>query len=221
MTGNLGLGTQIWSVPQDNITTLLTVRFSTDPNFPAAQPNRIQLSYVEFLLYNWCEVTLRTSVLLFYIRVFPTGTGPRRIFAAILIVSDILSLGFLFFNIFQCTPISYFWLRWDGEHEGHCVDANKVTLSGGIIDLFWTLVILIIPLPYILRLQLPLHKKFAATVMFAWGIWCVLKVKHNRSWGTAMEGMQASKMLTVLQYYCHHVLPLYDPRGVQRRPEPN
>ncbi len=51
-------------------------------------------------------------------------------------LSDILSLGFLFFNIFQCTPISYFWLRWDGEHEGHCVDANKVTLSGGIIDLF-------------------------------------------------------------------------------------
>ncbi|KAK4206795.1 hypothetical protein QBC37DRAFT_114306 [Rhypophila decipiens] len=152
VTGNLGLGKQIWAVPQENIPTLLT------------------LSYVEFLLYNWCEVTLRTSVLLFYIRVFPVGTGPRRIFWAVLIVSDILSVGFLFFNIFQCSPISHFWLQWDGLHEGTCIGPNKVTLSGGIIDLFWTLVILIIPLPYVLRLKLPPYKKFAATVMFTWGI---------------------------------------------------
>ncbi|KAK3324431.1 CFEM domain-containing protein [Cercophora scortea] len=151
-TGNLGLGTEIWAVPQENITPLLT------------------LSYVEFLLYNWCEVTLRTSVLLFYIRVFPVGTGPRRIFWTVLIVSDILSVGFLLFNIFQCTPISYFWLRWDEQHEGRCINANKVTLSGGVIDLFWTLLILVIPLPYIWKLKLPPHKKFAATVMFAWGI---------------------------------------------------
>ncbi|KAI0543495.1 CFEM domain-containing protein [Xylaria curta] len=151
-TGNLGLGTEIWAVPQENIDTLLT------------------LSYVEFLLYNWVEVTLRTSVLLFYIRVFAVGTGPRRIFWAVLIVSDILSVGFLFFNIFQCTPISYFWHRWDGEHSGHCIDASKVTLSGGVIDLFWTVLIVIIPLPYILRLKLPPYKKFAATVMFALAI---------------------------------------------------
>ena len=154
---------------------------SSSSNFPAAQSNKTQLSYVEFLLYNWCEVTLRTSVLLFYIRIFPTGTGPRRIFAGVLIVSDILSIGFLFFNIFQCTPISYFWLRWDGEHQGHCVDANKITLSGGIIDLFWTLLILVIPLPYILRLKLPPYKKFAATVMFAWGIWCVCRFHPDTS----------------------------------------
>ncbi|APA08632.1 hypothetical protein SS1G_02361 [Sclerotinia sclerotiorum 1980 UF-70] len=152
VTGNLGLGTEIWAVPQENITTLL------------------KLSYVEFLLYNWCEVTLRTSVLLFYIRVFTVGTGPRRIFLITLIVSNTLSVGFALFNIFQCTPISYFWLRWDEEHKGHCIPANKVTLSGGIIDLFWTVLIIVIPLPYILRLKLAAYKKFAATTMFALGI---------------------------------------------------
>ncbi|KAI1440640.1 CFEM domain-containing protein [Annulohypoxylon stygium] len=161
VTGNLGLGTEFWSVPQENIPTLLT------------------LSYVEFIIYNWCEVTLRTSVLLFYTRVFVTGTGPRRTFWTVLIVSDILSVGFLLFNIFQCTPINYFWLRWDGEHEGHCIDANKVTLSGGVIDLFWTVLILVIPLPHILRLKLPPHKKFAATVMFAWGI-CTIAIMGYR-----------------------------------------
>ncbi|KAJ8121734.1 hypothetical protein O1611_g10023 [Lasiodiplodia mahajangana] len=160
VTGNLGLGTEIWAVPRENIDTLLT------------------LSYVEFLLYNWVEVTLRTSVLLFYIRVFAVGTGPRRIFWAVLIVSDVLSVGFLFFNIFQCTPISYFWQRWDGEHSGHCIDASKVTLSGGVIDLFWTVLIVIVPLPYILRLKLPPYKKFAATVMFALAIRFVLRVHY-------------------------------------------
>ncbi|KAI0451402.1 CFEM domain-containing protein [Xylaria acuta] len=151
VTANWGLGTDIWAVPQENLTTLLI------------------LSYAGFILYNWCEVTLRTSVLFFYIRVF-SGAGPRRIFWAVLIVSDILSVGFLLFNIFQCTPIDYFWLQWDKEHEGHCIDASKVTLSGGVIDLFWTLLIVVIPLPYILRLKLPPYKKFAVTIMFTLAI---------------------------------------------------
>lgn len=127
------------------------------------------------------EVTLRTSVLLFYIRVFAAGTAPHRMFWTVLIVSDILSLGFVFFNIFQCTPINHFWLRWEGVHEGFCVGPNKVTLSGGIIDLFWTLLILVIPLPFIMRLKLPPHKKFAAGVMFAWGIWFVCKFHRDHS----------------------------------------
>ncbi|ROV87447.1 hypothetical protein VMCG_10777 [Cytospora schulzeri] len=90
-----------------------------------------------------------------------------------------MSLGFFLFNIFQCTPIEYLWLQWDGEHEGHCIDTNKVTLSGGIIDLFLALIVLIIPLPYILRLKLPPHKKFATTVMFAWGI-CTIAIMGYR-----------------------------------------
>ncbi|KAF2015120.1 hypothetical protein BU24DRAFT_434167 [Aaosphaeria arxii CBS 175.79] len=153
---NLGFGTDIWAVPPENITKILI------------------LAYIEFILYNWCEITLRTSVLLFYLRIFATGTAPRLTFWAVLIISDTLSVGFFLFNIFQCTPIKHFWQHWDGEHEGYCVGANKVSISGGVIDLFWTLVILVVPLPHILRLQLPLYKKFAVTVMFAWGIWCVL-----------------------------------------------
>ncbi|KAI0543573.1 hypothetical protein F4679DRAFT_568135 [Xylaria curta] len=148
---NLGIGTDIWAVPQENLTTLLI------------------LSYTGFIIYNCSIVTLRTSVLLFYIRIF-SGAPPRRIFWAVLIVSNILSVGFLLFNIFQCTPINYFWLQWDNEHEGHCIGAGKVTLSGGIIDLFWTLLILVMPLPYILRLKPPPYKKFAVTVMFLLGI---------------------------------------------------
>lgn len=107
--------------------------------------NKTQVSYVEYLLYNWVEVTLRTSVLLFYIRVFVSGTGPHRAFWAVLIVSDILSVGFFLFNVFQCTPVNYFWLQWDAEHEGYCVGPNKISLSGGVINLFWTILILVIP----------------------------------------------------------------------------
>ncbi|KAK4160348.1 hypothetical protein QBC43DRAFT_114352 [Cladorrhinum sp. PSN259] len=176
VTGNLGLGKEIWAVPQENIPKLLT------------------LSYIEFLLYNWCEVTLRTSVLLFYIRVFPIGTTARRIFWGVLIVSDILSLGFMFFNIFQCAPINHFWLQWDGLHEGTCVGPNKVTLSGGIIDLFWTLVILVIPLPYVLKLKLPPHKKFAAAVMFSWGI-CTIAIMCYRF--TTLEAYTATQNPTI------------------------
>ncbi|KAI0169160.1 CFEM domain-containing protein [Hypoxylon sp. FL1284] len=179
VTANLGLGTEIWAVPQENFTTLLKVRLS--PLLTSHPPSLTEPSShtSESMIYSWCEFALRTSVLLFYTRVFATGTGPRRTCWIVLIVSDVLGLGCLLFNIFQCTPANYFWLQLDGENEGHCIDANKVYLAGGVIGLFWTLLILVIPLPHILRLKLPPHKKFAATVMFAWGI-CTIAVMGYR-----------------------------------------
>ncbi|KAI1151960.1 CFEM domain-containing protein [Nemania diffusa] len=150
--GNLGLGTQSWAVPQEDITRL------------------IALTYIEFLIYNFVEVALRTSVLLFYMRVFSNGQGLRRIFLATLIISNILSVGFFLFNTFQCTPVSFFWLGWDKQHAGHCIPPDKVALSGAIIDLFWTILIILLPLPTILRLKLPGYKKFVTTVMFTFGI---------------------------------------------------
>jgi hypothetical protein len=122
-----------------------------------------------YLLYSWCQVTIRTSVLLFFIRIFAIGTA-RRLFWTILIVSNSLHLGFVLFNIFQCTPISHFWEQWHGESDGSCVGPNIVSLSGAVFDMLWTLVILIAPMPFVLRLNLPRHKKFAVAVMFAWGI---------------------------------------------------
>lgn len=103
-------------------------------------------------------------------RVFSNGQGLRRIFLATLIISNILSVGFFLFNTFQCTPVSFFWLGWDKQHAGHCIPPDKVALSGAIIDLFWTILIILLPLPTILRLKLPGYKKFVTTVMFTFGI---------------------------------------------------
>jgi hypothetical protein len=173
VAGNLGLGVEMWAVPQENISTLLAVQLSS--TLPVARADIGQLSYGGLLLHSWCEITLRTSVLLFYTRIFANGTSARRMFWGVLIVSDIVSVAFFIFITFQCTPISYFWLRWDGEHTGHCyIPADDALLGGIVIDLFWTLVILVIPIPHVMRLQLPRYKKLAAAVMFAWGILCVL-----------------------------------------------
>jgi hypothetical protein len=81
-----------------------------------------------------------------------------------------LHLGVFLFNVFQCTPISHFWEQWHGDSEGYCVGPEIVSLSGAIFDMLWTLVILAVPMPYVFRLNLPWHKKFAVAVMFAWGI---------------------------------------------------
>jgi hypothetical protein len=123
-----------------------------------------------YILYGWSQIIIRTSVLLFYIRTFAVDAAPRRVFWSVLIISDVLGVGLSFLNLFQCTPVSHFWLQWDGEHHGYCIGPSKISLLGGIIDLFWALVVLIVPVLYVLRLKLPFHKKIAATIMFTWGI---------------------------------------------------
>jgi hypothetical protein len=70
----------------------------------------------------------------------------------------------------QCTPVTYFWLRWDGEHQGHCVPTKHVVWTFAAIAFIFDLWLVILPIPFIARLKLSWQKKAQASIMFMLGL---------------------------------------------------
>lgn len=146
----LGLGSDISAVDQDNITPLF----------------KLVLSF--FQVYGICRIIIRCSIILFYIRIF-TLTRASKVLWGTFAVNLIIWITWFFISIFQCRPLSYFWTQWDGQHSGSCMSANFVAWSGGGVDLAQDLFILVLPFPYLRHLRLPTRKKVATSIMFAVG----------------------------------------------------
>jgi hypothetical protein len=71
--------------------------------------------------------------------------------------------------VFQCTPVSFFWHQWDGEHQGHCVSAKSVIWSCAAIAFAFDLWLIVLPIPFVARLKLSWQKKVQISIMFVIG----------------------------------------------------
>ncbi|KAL2255381.1 hypothetical protein VTK26DRAFT_3487 [Humicola hyalothermophila] len=146
-----GLGVEMWSLEPYNITHLF-VGF-----------------YASMLVYAASRLFLRHSIILFYLRIFTIG-NPRPIIIATMIINTLLSVGVAASVAFQCQPVSLFWNRWDGEHEGKCLPAIPVFWSGAIASMVMDVWVILLPLPYVARLQLSLKKRLGISFMLAIGV---------------------------------------------------
>ncbi|KAI1078725.1 hypothetical protein F5B20DRAFT_547059 [Whalleya microplaca] len=151
-----GLGTDIWAVPFDDITLIL------------------KAMYTLFVLYIMSRDLVRLSILLFYFRIFGHVLLARRLIQFTFGLIIACCIAFDFAIIFGCTPISYFWTSWDGQHEGHCISTNGIFWAGAFVVIAIDIWVMLIPLPFIVRLNLPLRKKILSALMFAFGIFVII-----------------------------------------------
>lgn len=145
-----GLGQHIWTLAPNEITTMLKYFF------------------VMTALYFTQIALLKLCLLLFYIRVFPSQ-GVRRLLWATVIFVVAWGITFVVAGIFQCTPVRYFWIKWDGLQEGHCVDINAVTVTHAAISIALDIWILGIPLWQLRGLRMHWKKKVGVALMFCVG----------------------------------------------------
>lgn len=120
-------------------------------------------------MYVGARSFTRASIIVFYLRIF-TIKESRRIIIYTLTAEVVLSSTFVLTMLFQCTPVSYYWTKWDLLHDGHCIDSYKYMIIGWstLIALdFW---VMWVPLPMIAKLQLSMRKKLLIGIMFAMGI---------------------------------------------------
>ncbi|KAI1662759.1 hypothetical protein F4813DRAFT_341794 [Daldinia decipiens] len=74
----------------------------------------------------------------------------------------------------QCQPVAKIW---QDSIPGHCLDTESLFLIGSIADVVMDFVILALPLPAIIGLQMPLSRKLELVVLFALGgLRCVLSL---------------------------------------------
>ncbi|KAI0377676.1 hypothetical protein F5Y04DRAFT_263932 [Hypomontagnella monticulosa] len=151
-----GFGTDIWAIHFDDITFIF------------------KAMYAIFVLYSTCRQLVRLSILFFYHRILGRIPLAKRLIQYTFALIIGCCVAFDFAIIFACTPVDYFWTRWDGEHEGHCININALLWAGGIIALVVDIWVILIPIPFIMRLKLSARKKILAALMFAFGVFVLI-----------------------------------------------
>lgn len=145
-----GMGRDTWTLTFDNITDFGRFFFFLEPIY-------------------FAEVSLsKLAILFFYIRIFPSS-GVRRVLWGTVAFVSLFGVAFVFSAIFQCTPINYYWLKWDGTHQGSCVDINAIAWSNAVISIVVDGWMLAIPLWQLRTLNLDWRKKIGVGLMFGVG----------------------------------------------------
>lgn len=145
-----GLGKDVWTLSFTKITALF------------------HYSYALEALYFAEVALLKLTLLFFYRRIF--SAKPVAYLLQATIAFDVLfGVAFVLVAIFQCRPVSFYWKRWDGEHEGHCINVNALAWSNAAISIALDLWMFAIPMYQLAKLQMRLKKKIFVGLMFGVG----------------------------------------------------
>ncbi|KAK4099846.1 hypothetical protein N658DRAFT_516969 [Parathielavia hyrcaniae] len=145
-----GVGQDIWTLTPEQITNFLFY------------------FYIMAVLYFTQVALIKICLLLFYLRIFP-ARPVRRLLWGTVGFSIVFGIFFVFLVIFQCTPISFFWEKWDGEHEGKCLDSNAIAWANAAVSIALDFWMLGIPLAQLKTLNLHWKKKIGVALMFCVG----------------------------------------------------
>ncbi|KAH6949727.1 hypothetical protein BKA56DRAFT_606817 [Ilyonectria sp. MPI-CAGE-AT-0026] len=145
-----GGGCDVWTLTPNNIIEFLKSFFALT------------------ILYFIQASLLKHSLLFFYLHVFP-AQPIRRILWGTIVLNTAYMFTFIIVGIFSCKPIGYLWTRWDGEHQGKCVDINAVAWAHAAISVALDVWVLVIPLSQLMHLKLDWRKKIGVGLMFSVG----------------------------------------------------
>ena len=125
-----------------------------------------QFYFAEILYAGILSIT-KTSILFFYLRIFP-GVRFRQITWSLIAFSIMTAFTFVFVDAFQCTPANHYWTQWDGE-SGKCYSPSGPAWSIAVIGIAIDFCMLALPLYQIRELNLPWRKRLTGGLMFGVG----------------------------------------------------
>lgn len=146
----IGMGRDVWTIQFDHINEFY------------------KFYWIAEILYFCAITTLKLSFLFFYKRIFPARTV-QRVISLTLVFNVLWGIAFFITAVFQCWPMSYLWVAWDGEHAGRCVNINAVVWSNAATSIFVDFWMLAIPVSQLIDLKLSKTKKWGVILMFCLG----------------------------------------------------
>ncbi|KAH7119214.1 hypothetical protein EDB81DRAFT_733007 [Dactylonectria macrodidyma] len=124
--------------------------------------------YVVSIIYLFQVTTLKLAMLYLYLRIFPSE-GMRKVIWGTGALVCAFGIAFILASIIACQPISYIWTKWDGEHEGRCVNIALIAWMNAAISISLSLWLIAIPLWKVRSLNMKREKKFGVAIMFILG----------------------------------------------------
>ena len=134
------------------------------------QANRIpptQAFFATSISFAFSASAIKLSVLFYYRRIFPEQQFRIIcIFVGLVVIAWFIA--YMFLEFFTCIPFAYYWNK--AIPGGHCINQNHVAYYGTTPpDVLTNLALLVLPIPYLWRLQMQRAKKIAITVIFVLG----------------------------------------------------
>lgn len=130
-------------------------------------PQLILPVYIGENIYVVSLGLVKLSILSFYLRIFRHQDWFRAgVYAAIFIMivgTSIISL----LTIFQCHPVQYFWNK--NIKSGICLDQNALAYANSGLSIAQDLLIIALPIPVVLKMNMDNRKKIGVAFMFAVG----------------------------------------------------
>ncbi|KAF7184404.1 hypothetical protein CNMCM7691_005224 [Aspergillus felis] len=118
------------------------------------------------IFYTLSICMTKYSILMFYWRIFGTTNIRIPIYVIFFLVTG-WGLGVIFTTIFQCLPVRGFW---DKSLDPHCgVNVNQFFIGNAVPNIITDWALLILPMPYIWRLQRNTTQKIAISSVFVLG----------------------------------------------------
>ncbi|KAI1635310.1 CFEM domain-containing protein [Biscogniauxia mediterranea] len=127
-------------------------------------------NYLIQILYNPILALVKSSVLLFLLRI---GGQQRKIRYSIHSLNGFnigLMIAIFLTVIFQCSPIPYFWERVrDPTLEGTCIDTGAFYVATAGLTIFTDILVLILPFRIFMSLKMSIKLKIAIMAVFLLG----------------------------------------------------
>ncbi len=128
----------------------------------------MQTTYLTDISYIVSLVSIKTSILLLYLQIL-SALFLRRLCWIMLVFISIMSVYSLVSFILMCIPVEAFWDPMN--HPGAWCFPGALKYYVDIsVHLLGEIIILLLPMPFLLSLQLPLRRKLGYIMLFALGI---------------------------------------------------
>ncbi|KAI5919083.1 hypothetical protein F4810DRAFT_519394 [Camillea tinctor] len=151
------------------------IHYGTGRHFADLEtPNIEKAMMYWWLCYVWYCLTMIASKI--SIGIFLLRIAVQRIHHYIIYVNLLLTvvtgMVFFFVTLFQCNPIPYFWLRFDGTTQGSCIDVGIIAALTYLYSAFSVMcdfTFAILPIFLIWGLQMDKRTKFALIPILSMG----------------------------------------------------
>ncbi|OHW91684.1 CFEM domain-containing protein [Colletotrichum incanum] len=128
-------------------------------------------NYIIQLLYNPILALVKTSVLMFLLRLSGQKRSIRYTIIGLNVFNMALMIAIFITVVFQCQPISYFWEKAgrNPPTDGKCIDMAAFYVGTASLTIFTDVLSLALPFWIFLGLKMPVRVKIALLAVFALG----------------------------------------------------
>ncbi|OJJ42456.1 hypothetical protein ASPZODRAFT_76724 [Penicilliopsis zonata CBS 506.65] len=144
-----GLGRHMWDVPFDWYT-----------------PTYLKLDVISATIYCAATGCVKVSVLLFYLRIFPSRKFHLAVWVIIFIATG-YNVASVFVNLLGCHPVSAVWDL--SIRTATCINRSAFYFANAGLGIFTDFATVLVPVPWLRRLQVPLRQKVAIGCILTMG----------------------------------------------------